>query len=152
LTKTAIAARVRDAAKPARIAPHNSEVVMRNSLLVGLLVTLCVVAGVGTAAADSFMNYTDGSKSQAINLGTFGTNAFVFFDNFNTGDGDIFVHAANGAGNLVFIQISNTPFQGWGLFLDFEGTQGGFLRYGVYGCLGVQTSCNFSGRLGTLFI
>lgn len=125
---------------------------MRNSLLVGLLVTLCVVAGVGTAAADSFMNYPDGSRSQAINLGTLGTNAFVFFDTAGSGDGDIFVHAVNSAGNLVFIQIVNTPFSGWGLFLDFEGFNGPFAQYGVRGCQGIQTSCNFSGRLGTLLL
>ena len=123
---------------------------MRNILTVGLLVTLCVVAGVGTAAADSTINYLDNSRSQAINLGIFGTNAFVFFD--LPGDNDVFVHAVNGSGNLVFIQINNTPFQGWALWLDFEGTQGGFLRYGVYGCFGTQSSCSWSNRLGSLFL
>jgi hypothetical protein len=122
---------------------------MRNSLLVGLLVTLCVVAGVGTAAADSFLNYPDGTHDDVINLGIFGTNAFVLYD--FPGDDDIFVHAVNGAGNLVFIQINNTPFQGWGLWLDQDGTSGSFLRYRVHGCLGTQTNCTFT-FLGNLFL
>lgn len=122
---------------------------MRTRLLISLIVALCFLGGVGTAAADSFMNFPDGSHSDAINLGTFGTNAFVFYD--FPGDDDIFVHAVNGAGNLVFIQITNSPFQGWGLWLDFDGFSGSFLRYRVHGCLGTQTNCNYT-FLGNLFL
>ena len=149
MTKTYIAASFWVAAQDRREVSNNYEVVMRTSLLVGLIVTLCFAAGIGTAAADSFMNYPDGSRSEAVNLFTFGTNAFIFYD--YPGDDDILVHAVNGAGNLEFIQVTGTSFQGWGLWLDFDGFSGSFLRYRVHGCLGTQTSCNYT-FLGTLFL
>ena len=52
---------------------------MRTSLLIGLIVALCVVGGVGSAAADSTVNFRFGASSLAINLGG-GLHAFVFFD------------------------------------------------------------------------
>lgn len=122
---------------------------MRTSLLVGLLVTLCVVVGVGTAAAtDSHLDYPDTSFSQAFYLGN-GNIAFVFWD--FAGDRDIFVHPVGPFADLIFVALNST-FTGFGLWLDYEGKNGSFFQYGVYACKGSSSSCSFSGRLGTLFL
>jgi hypothetical protein len=122
---------------------------MRTSLVVGLLVALCVVIGVGTAAADSRVNYVDGSVSQVFNLGG-GQHAFVFFD--NPGDGDIFIHPVNFSADLLSVSLNN--FNAFAIWLDFEGPAGQFLQYGVYTCTSpAGQTCTVSGvRRGTLFL
>ena len=122
---------------------------MRTKLLINLIVAVCVLMGVGQAAADSNLNYPDGTFSEVINLGG-GQHAFVLFD--NPGDRDIFVHPVDFSGNLLFVNVNNT-FMGFGLWLDFEGqTNQGFLQYGVYVCAGSSQSCSFGNRRGTLFL
>ena len=119
----------------------------KNLLLVGLLVTLCVLIGVGTVAASN-VTYPDGSTSQAINLGN-GQHAFVFFD--NPGDLDIFVHPVDFFADLLLVTLNGT-ISGYALWLDFEGQNGGFLQYGIYACTGSSQSCSFGARRGTLLL
>jgi len=121
---------------------------MRTSFVIGLIVACGVLVSVGLAAADSSLDYPDGSKSQAINLGN-GQHAFVFFD--IPGDNDIFVHPVDFNANLLFVNVNNT-FSGFALWLDFEGFNQGFMQFGVYTCNGVPTSCSFGSRRGTLFL
>jgi hypothetical protein len=124
---------------------------MRKFLIAGLIVAVSVVIGVGSAAADSTLTYPDTSRSQAINLGG-GQHAFVFFD--IPGDNDIFVHPVDFSANLLFVSLSQT-FNGFGIWLDFEGFNSGFMQFGVYTCTGVQTSCGFGNpaiRRGTFFL
>jgi hypothetical protein len=121
---------------------------MRTFLLASLIVTVSVLIGVGPAAADSNLTYPDTSRSQAIDLGG-GQHAFVFFD--IPGDNDIFVHPVTFAANLLFVSLNQT-FNGFALWLDFEGFNGGFMQFGVYTCTGVQTSCSFGARRGTFFL
>ena len=122
---------------------------MRTSLLIGLLVTLCALVGVGTAAADSFVTYPDSSKSDAYNLGG-GLHAFVFYD--DAGDFDIFVHAVNFSANLLLVNLLG--FNGYAFWLDFEGTSGPYDVYGVYSCTSTGgVFCTVSGvRRGTLLL
>src|SRR5262249_46036723 len=104
---------------------------------------------IGSASADSTLIYPDQSRSLAIDLGS-GQHAFVFFD--VPGDDDIFVHAVDFFANFKFVSLG-PGLGGFGIWLDFEGVSGTRLQYGVYTCSGVvQTSCNFGGRLGTLFL
>jgi hypothetical protein len=121
---------------------------MRTRLLGSLIVTFCVLIGIGPAAADSFLNFPDGTSSQVINLGG-GQHVFVLFD--NPGDGDIFVHPVDFNANLLFLNFSST-LNGFGIWLDFEGVNQGFLQYGVYTCNGSAQSCTFGSRRGTLFL
>jgi hypothetical protein len=123
---------------------------MRRRFLVSLIVALGVLFAVGSASADSSLTYPDNSRSQAINLGG-GQHAFVFFD--IPGDNDIFVHPVDFNANFLFVSL-NQSFNGFGIWLDFEGFNQGFLQYGVYTCNGVQTSCGFGAptRRGTLFL
>ena len=122
---------------------------MRTSFLMGLIVTLCVLTGVGLAAADSSVTYPDTSSSLALNLGG-GVIVFVAFD--NPGDHDIVIHAVNSFANLTQVFLNTLP--GFAFWLDFEGTNGPFLQYGVYNCTSpVGQTCTVGGtRRGTLFI
>ena len=122
---------------------------MRTSLLIGLLVTLCVLIGVGTAAADSTVNYPDTSVSDAFYLGG-GVIAFVFLD--NPGDGDIFIHVVSGFGDLALAQLNQIV--AYAFWLDFEGHNGPFLHFGIYTCTSTGGHfCNVSGvRRGTFFL
>ena len=122
---------------------------MRTSLLIGLLVTLCVLVGVGTAAADSTVNYPDTSVSDAFYLGG-GVIAFVFLD--NAGDGDIFIHVVTGFGDLTTAALNQ--FVAFAFWLDFEGFNGGFQQFGIYTCTSTGGRvCNVSGvRRGTFFL
>jgi len=122
---------------------------MRTRLLIGLIVALCFFGGVGSAAADSTVNYPDGSVSLAFNLGG-GTIAFVFENDLNPPD--IFIHAVNAFANLQ--QVSLQSFNGFAFFLSFEGFNQGFRQYGVYACTGFSNqTCNVSGtRRGTFFL
>ena len=121
---------------------------MRTRLLGSLIVTFCVLIGIGPAAADSNLTYPDGTTSLAVNLGG-GQHAFVLFD--NPGDRDIFVHPVDFNANLLFVSFGNT-LDGFGIWLDFEGVNQGFLQYGVYTCNGSAQSCLFGNRRGTLFL
>jgi hypothetical protein len=120
---------------------------MRTFLLTGLVVAVAVVIGVGSAAADSTVNYPDTSRSQAIDLGG-GQHAFVFFD--VPGDNDIFVHPVTFGANPLFVSLNQT-FNGFALWLDFEGFNGGFMQFGVYTCNG-GPPCGFGARRGTFFL
>ena len=122
---------------------------MRTSWVIGLVVTLCVLAGVGSAGADSTVNYPDGSLSDAFNLGG-GTYAFVFYNDLNPPD--IFVHAVNSFANLL--QVSLLGINGYAFFLRFEGCNQWFQQYGVYACTSpFGQTCTVSGvRRGTLFL
>jgi hypothetical protein len=127
----------------------NSEVDMRTNLVVSLLIALCILIGVGPAAASN-VTYPDGSVSQVFNLGN-GAHAFVFFD--NAGDNDIFIHAVDFFADLFRVTLNGIP--GDALWLDFEGfTGGGLMQYGVYSCLTSSfVSCSsFGNRRGTLFL
>ena len=120
---------------------------MRTSLLVGLIVTLCVLVSVGSSTADSTVNYPDTSVSDAFYLGG-GVLAFVFFD--NAGDGDIFIHVVTGFGDLT--PASLNQFTAYAFWLDFEGnTNQGFQQFGIYTCTSTGGQfCNVSGvRRGT---
>jgi hypothetical protein len=128
----------------------NSEVDMRTSLLVSLIVAMCVLMGVGPAAADSNVDYPDGSRSQVFNLGN-GDHAFVFFNDLRPPD--IFIHSVDFFANLVSVNLSG--FVGFAYWLQFEGINQGFTQYGVYTCntSNNRLSCNVSGtRRGTLFL
>jgi hypothetical protein len=120
---------------------------MRTRLLIGLIVTLCFLGGVGSASADSFLTFPDGTQTEAIDIGS--GIAFVSID--NPGDGDIFIHPVNFSANLLFVTLNNT-FSGFAIWLDFEGFNGGFRQYGVFVCTGAQTSCSFGSRRGTFFL
>lgn len=124
---------------------------MRTSFLIGLLVACCTLIAVGPAAADSTVNYPDGSSSLALNLGS-GLHAFVFFD--TPGDGDIFIHPIDFAANLLQVTLNST-FPAFAIWLDFEGDNGNFRQFGVYTCLSPPNPnfCNVpSVRRGTFFI
>jgi hypothetical protein len=123
---------------------------MRTSLVIGLIVALCFFGGVGSAAADSTVNYWDGSSSLAINLGG-GEHAFVFFNDLTPAP-DIFIHPVNFNANLL--QVTLSSFTGFGIYLRFEGFNSGFKQYGVYTCLSPSgQTCNISTvRRGTYFI
>lgn len=123
---------------------------MRTSLLASLIVALGIILiSVGPAAADSFVGYPDGSISRVVALGG-GVQGFVFFDFASSGDLDIFVHPVNAFSDLAPVSLAG--FAGFALWLDFEGTSGPFLVYGVYTCLGSPFSCSFGGRRGTLLL
>jgi hypothetical protein len=122
---------------------------MRTFLLASLIVTLSVVIGIGSAAADSTVNYPDTSRSQAIDLGG-GQHAFVFFD--IPGDNDIFIHPVTFAANLLLVNLQG--FVGFAIWLDFEGFNGQFMQFGVYTCNG-GPPCGFGNppiRRGTFFL
>ena len=121
---------------------------MRTNLVASLIVALGILVSVGPAAADSNLTYPDGTTSLVVNLGG-GQHAFVLFD--NPGDRDIFVHPVDFGSNLLFVTL-NQSFNGYGIWLDFEGTNQGFLQYGVYTCNGSSQSCTFGNRRGTLFL
>jgi hypothetical protein len=121
---------------------------MRARFLVSLIVALGVLIAVGSAWADSSITYPDNSRSEAINLGG-GQHAFIFFDIPH--DNDIFVHPVDFSANLLFVSVNQT-FNGFSLWLDFEGFNSGYLQYGVYVCTGVPGSCSFGSRRGTLFL
>ena len=121
---------------------------MRTRLLIGLIVALCFLGGVGSAAADSTVNYLDGSSSLALDLnpGT-GQHAFVFFNDLRPPD--IFIHPINLSANLLGVSLNS--FNGFGIELVFETVSGNFNLYGVYTCLSFSfQTCNISGvRRGT---
>jgi hypothetical protein len=122
-------------------------------VVVGLFVALSVVAGVGLAAADSFVNYNDGgSFSEALFLGGNGLHAFVFGDKFNPPD--YYIHAVDTFANLLQVTLGNNGFPGFAFFLFFEGFNGGFKQYAVYSCLSFSSqTCNVSTvRRGSFFI
>jgi hypothetical protein len=121
---------------------------MRTSLLVSLLFALCILIGVGPAAASN-VNYPDGTSSLAINLGN-GQHAFVFFNNLVPPD--IFIHSVGFFADLVSVQLSS--FVGFAFWLEFEGFNQGFQQFGVYTCnTSNLVSCNVSGtRRGTFFL
>lgn len=123
---------------------------MRTRLLIGLIVALCFLGGVGSAAADSTVNYPDGSSSLALNLGS-GAHAFVFFNDLRPPD--IFIHPIDFSANLLQVTLNNT-FTGFGIYLAFEAVNGNFNQYGVFTCLSFSSqTCNISGvRRGTFFI
>src|ERR1700694_2738901 len=100
---------------------QHSEVEMRTRLLIGLIVALCFLGGVGSAAADSTVNYLDGSSSLALNLGS-GAHAFVFFNDLRPPD--IFIHPINVSANLQ--QVSLNQFDAFGIYLAFETVNGNF--------------------------
>lgn len=123
---------------------------MRTKLLVSLMVVLCVLIGVGQAAASS-VDYPDGSSSLAINLGG-GENAFVFLNDLLP-QPDIFIHPVNSFGDLVSVNLSG--FIGFAIYLAFEGTTpGGLQQYGVFTCsVSNLVFCNVtSTRRGTFFL
>lgn len=123
---------------------------MHTKLLISLMVVLCVVIGVGPAAA-SDVNYPDGSSSLAIDLGG-GVHAFVFFNDLVPPD--IFIHPVNSFADLVQVNLSG--FVGFAIFLSFEGfTPEGFQQFGVFTCNTSQSfvACDVSGiRRGTFFL
>ena len=123
---------------------------MRTGLVVGLLVTLCVLVGVGPAAADSTVNYRFGASSLALNLGN-GLHAFVFFDDLIPPD--IYIHPVDFFANLLQVTLNNT-FTGFAIQLVFENFNQGFRQYGVYTCVSFSfQTCNVSSvRRGTFFI
>ena len=123
---------------------------MRTRLLIGLIVALCVLGGVGSAAADSTVNYRFGASSLAINLGG-GLHAFVFFD--DRVPPDIYIHPIDFVANLLQVTLNNT-FTGFAIQLVFEGFNQGFRQYGVYTCVAFSNqTCNVSSvRRGTFFI
>jgi hypothetical protein len=116
---------------------------------------LCVLAGVGVAAADSTVTYPNApaapnnSLSLTISLGG-GVIAFVFID--SAGTHDIFIQIVNSAGNLA--QASLNQFTGSAIWLHFEGFNQNFMQYGVYVCSSPQgQTCNVgSVKRGTLFL
>ena len=122
---------------------------MPTRLLIGLIVALSFLGGVGSAAADSTLNYPDGSSSLALNLGG-GAHAFVFFNDLRPPD--IFIHPVNSSANLV--QVSLNSFDAFGIYLAFEAVNGNFNQYGVFTCLSFSSqTCNISStRRGTFFI
>ena len=123
---------------------------MRTRLLIGLIVALCFLGGVGSAAADSSVNFLGGSSSLALNLGS-GQHGFVFFNDLRPPD--IFVHPIDFNANLLQVSVNNT-FTGFGIQLVFETVNGNFNQYGVFVCpsFSFQT-CNISGvRRGSLFL
>ena len=130
---------------------------MRTSFLIGLIVALCVLGGVGSAAADSTVNYRFGSSSLAINLcpslvpSCLGQHAFVFFNDLNPPD--IFIHPIDFVANLLQVTLANT-FTGFAIQLVFEGFNQGFRQYGVFTCVAFSNqTCNVSSvRRGTFFI
>jgi len=146
-----IAARFQAAARYKQSSsPKNSEVDMRTSLLASLIVALGIILiSVGPAAADSFIEYPDSTVSRVVALGG-GSHGFVLFDFSAGGDLDIFVHPVNAFSDLQFVSLAG--FVGFALWLDFEGTSGPFLVYGVYTCLGSSFSCSFGSRRGTLLL
>ena len=121
---------------------------MRTRFLVSLIVGLCVLIGVGPAAA-SEVNYLDGSSSLAIDLGN--GLAFVFFNDLVPPD--IFIHAVDFFADLLPVSLNNT-FNGSAFHLRFEGFNQGFTQYGVYTCnTSNLVSCNVSStRLDTFFL
>ena len=132
---------------------------MRTRLLIGLIVALCFLGGVGSAAADSTINFLDGSSSLALNLGTglasdpasAVQHAFVFFNDLRPPD--VFVHPIDFRANLLQVTLNNM-FTGFGIELAFEGVNGNFNQYGVFTCLSLSSqTCNISSvRRGTFFI
>jgi hypothetical protein len=123
---------------------------MHTFRLATLIVTLSIVIGIGSAAADSTVVYPDDSRSQAIDLGG-GQHAFVFFD--IPGDNDIFIHPVTFGANLLLVNLQG--FLGYAIWLDFEGFNGGFMQFGVYTCAGTSQSCGFGNppiRRGTFFL
>ena len=120
---------------------------MRTFLIVSLILVASLVIGVGSAAADSTINYPDTSRSQAINLGG-GQHAFVFFD--IPGDNDIFVHPVDFSAFLLAVSLQG--FVGFGIWLDYEGINSGYLQYGVYTCNATSGGCAFGIRRGTFLL
>src|SRR6266849_10206751 len=104
---------------------EHSVVEMRTSLVIGLIVALCFLGGVGSAAADSTVNFPDGSSSMALNLGG-GTHALVFFNDLRPPD--IFIHPIDFSANLLQVNLNNS-FTGFGIQLVFEGVNGNFNQY-----------------------
>jgi hypothetical protein len=127
---------------------------MRTGLLIGLTVMLCVLTGVGLAAADSTVNYPNNpapnnSLSLTISMGG-GVLAFVFID--NGGSHDIFAQVVNGAGNLA--QVTFNQFSAFAFWFKFEGLNQGYMQYGIYSCVAPSgQTCNVSSvRRGTLLL
>jgi len=107
-----------------------------------LIVALTVLIGVGPAAADSAVNYLDGSFSDAFNIGGSGLTAFVFYNDLDPPD--IFVHAVTPFADLL--QVSLLGVAGYAFYLKFEGVSGVYDQYGVYACTGFSNQlCNVSG-------
>jgi hypothetical protein len=149
LTKTIVTPNFRVATQNSKaLWPKNSEARMRTSLLVGLIVTLGILIGVGSAPASDLF-YPDGSRSQVFNLGN-GQLAFVFFNDLVPPD--IFVHPVDFFGDLVAVSLNGLV--GFGFWLSFEGVTQGLQQYGVYSCNSSnRLSCSVSGtRRGTLFL
>ena len=123
---------------------------MRTSFLIGLIIALGVLIGAGPAVADSTVNYPDGSSSLALDLGG-GAQAFVFFNDLVPPD--VFVHAVDSFANLFQVTLNPGGFNGFAIFLGFEGFNQGFRQYGVYTCTGFSNqTCNVSGvRRGSYF-
>jgi len=130
---------------------ENSEVEMAIRLAIGLIVAVCVLMGVGSAAADSVVtNYGDGASSLILNLGG-GVHAAVHLNDFNPPD--IFIHGEDAFANFTPLSVSG--FNGWfAMALFFEGINGGFRQYGVFTCNTFSNqTCTVSGvRRGSLFL
>jgi hypothetical protein len=123
---------------------------MGTRLLIGLIVTLTLIVGVGSAAADSFVNYLDGSFSEALFLGG-GAHAFIFASKLNPPD--FYIQVVDTFANLLQANLNNT-FPGFAFFLVFEGFNGGFRQYGVFTCISFSSqTCNVSSvRRGSFFL
>lgn len=124
---------------------------MRTKVLVSLMVVLCVVIGVGQAAA-SEVRYLDGSDSLAINLGN-GSHAFVFANDLIPPD--YFIHIVDFFADLRPENLVANTFNGTAFHLVFEGISQGLMQYSVYSCLISvnRFSCSVSGTFrGSLFL
>ena len=121
-------------------------------LLIGLMVAVCVLMGVGSAAADSVVNnYGDGSFSLAINVGL-GVHALVHGNDFVIPD--YFIHGEDVLANFAGLSLSG--FTGFAIALFFEGLTPPpvFRQYGVFTCTSFSNqTCTVSGvRRGSFFI
>ena len=121
-------------------------------LAIGLIVAVCVLTGVGSAAADSRVtDFGDGSFGLILNLGG-GVHAAVHGNDFNPPD--FFIHGEDSLANFAALSL-NASFNGFfAMALFFEGISGGFKQYGVYTCNTFSSqTCTVSGtRRGTLFL
>ena len=120
---------------------------MPTNFFIALMIVFGVLLAVGSAGADSQVNYPDGTASIAISLGG-GSVAFVYISN----DLDYFIHPSSGFGSLIPVTVNS--FNGFGFLLFFEGFNQGLRQYGVYSCLSSNlVVCNIPNvRRGTLFL